>query len=213
VRIPFLALPALLVGCGLAHAGGDTVPAYSTVDTALVLCPAADLPFHVWARITPDILAFRVWEISVDVTDAPGLRLAADQPTNGCSIGAFSGRTYAIQQCAPYGYAEFRLSGGGSASGVALPVIESHGGLVLATRVTYVSPDQNGDLVVDGEDLAIATAKLGTNDPTGDFDFDGSVTAADVALVQAHLGHLAAGSGPVAARAGTWGRLKALFLR
>lgn len=216
MRIPLpalLVLLACLTSYGPARAGGDTVPEYSTVEPALVLCPAADLPFQVWARITPDILAFRVWEILVDVTDAPGLRLAATQPAAGCAITTYAGRTYAIQQCAPFGYACFRLSGGGAATGVSLPVLESHGGLVLATRVTFLSPDQNGDLVVDGEDLAIARAKLGSADPTADFDFDGAVTADDLALAQAHLGHLAAANAPVAARAESWGRLKALFGR
>src|SRR5258706_4191240 len=36
-----------------------------------------------------------------------------------------------------------------------------------------VSIDQNGDLVVDGADLAIVQSKVGTSDMTADFDGDG----------------------------------------
>lgn len=211
MRIPFLALLALLATSGVARAGADCVAAYSTVDSALVLCPAGDLPFHVEARIAPGILAFRVFDIYLDVTDAPGLRLLATQPDPYCAIVTWSGRTIAEQGCIPFGSATYRLSGGGCGTGVSLPVGNSHDGVILATRVTFLSPDQNGDLVVDGEDLAILDSKLGTSDPTADFDFDGVVTAADRAIAQAHLGHFAAGSGPVAAHEGSWGRIKSLF--
>jgi hypothetical protein len=197
--------------CGTAHAGADCVAAYSTVDSALVLCPAGDLPFVVQARIAPGVLAFRVWDILVDVTDATGLRLLPTQPHPGCSIATYSGRVYAIQDCSPFGMATYQLSGGGSGTGVSIPVDNSHDAVVLATRTTFLSPDQNGDLVVDGEDMAIVQAKLGTSDPTADFDFDGAVTPSDLAIAQQHLGHLGVADGPVPAVAGTWGRLKALF--
>jgi hypothetical protein len=195
---------------GAAHAGANCVAEYSTVDSALVLCPAGDLAFHVAARIAPNVLAFRVWQIHLDVSAAPGLRLLAAQPDPGCLIWTSGATTLAIQNCDPFGYATFLLSGGGCGTGVAIPVGNSHDGVILATRVTYLSPDQNGDLVVDGEDMGIVAGKLGTHDPTADFDFDGTVTAADLAIAQAHLGHLAAGSGPVAAHASTWGRIKSL---
>jgi hypothetical protein len=115
-----------------------------------------------------------------------------------------------MQGCALLGTAIYRLSGGGCGAGVSLPVGNSHDAVILATRTTFLSPDQDGNLIVDGADMALIEAKLGTHDPTADFDFDGTVTEADRNIAQAHYGHLASGSGPVAVRRGTWGRLKSL---
>lgn len=211
MRTLALALLFSLVACGVAHAGADCVAAYSTVDSALVLCPAADLDFHVAARIAPGVLAFRVYDIYLWLDGAPGLRLTTLQPEQGCSIVSTSYGLMAMQDCSQPGYSTFRLSGGGCATGVSLPVGNSHDGVILATRVTFLSPDQNGDLVVDGQDMAILDAKLGTHDPTGDFDFDGTVTEADLAIAHAHYGHFAAGTGPVPAVAASWGRIKSLY--
>src|SRR5262245_22993663 len=211
MRTLALALILSLAACGTARAGANCVAAYSTVDSALVLCPAGDLEFHVAARIAPNTLAFRVFYIYLYLGGAPGLQLAAHQPDPGCAIVSFSGQPVAEQACSPFGYATYRLSGGGCATGVSIPVGDSHDGVILATRVTFLSPDQNGDLIVDGGDMAILNAKLGTHDPTGDFDFDGTVTTADLAIARAHVGHVAAGTGPVPTVATTWGRIKSLY--
>jgi hypothetical protein len=58
-------------------------------------------------------------------------------------------------------------------------------------------------------DLALLEAKLGQADPTGDFDGDGVVTAADVAALEAHVGHACQVATRVAPS--TWGRLKLLY--
>jgi hypothetical protein len=80
---------------------------------------------------------------------------------------------------------------------------------VLLGRRSVVSPDQNGDEIVDAADLALLQAKLGLADPTGDFDGDGIVTAADVTLLQAHMGHACSAATP--ARPTSWGRLKLIY--
>lgn len=196
---------------GPARAGGECVAEYCSADPALLLCPAGDLTFHADARIAPGALAFRVFEILLDVTDATGLRLAATQPNPGCVLATYGGRDIAVQSCNPMGHAEYRLSGGGCGTGAAMPIGNSHDAVILGTPVTFLSPDQDGNLVVDGADLAIIEAKLGSHDPTADFDFDGTVTEADRTIAQAHYGHLASGSGPVPVRRGTWGRLKSLY--
>jgi len=194
----------------LARAGADCVAAYSSVDPALVLCPAGDMDFTAIARIAPGVLAFRVFYIHLDITDAQGLRLSSEQPNPDCSLTSWSGREIVLQGCFQPGTAVFRLSGGGCGTGVSIPVGNSHDAVILGTPVTFLSPDQDGNLVVDGADMALIEAKLGSHDPTADFDFDGTVTEADLGLAQAHYGHLASGSGPVAARRGTWGRIKSL---
>ena len=208
-RLAFTLLMCLATA-SLARAGAECVAAYSTVDTALALCPAGDMDFNVVARIGPGTAAFRVFYIFLDITDTPGLRLTAQQPGPGCTLTSWSGRDIAMQDCSPMGYATFRLSGGGCATGVSIPVGNSHDGVILATRTTFLSPDQDGNLVVDGADMAAIESKLGTHDPTADFDFDGTVTEADRTIAQAHYGHLASGNGPVPVRVGTWGRLKSL---
>jgi hypothetical protein len=191
-----------------SHAGGSTVPAYSTVDSALAVCPAGDIVFRVAARIDPNVLAFRVWWIWVDITDCATLRLDSLSATSGLSIVEELGRRYLQQMCSPFGLAEFRVPGGGVASGQTLNVIESHEGLILATRTSLVSPDQNGDLRVDSTDLILATAKVGTADPTADFDFDGDVDEADLATLSSHLGHADHSSAPTPVARTTWGGVK-----
>ena len=149
-------------------------------------------------------------QIELDSSQCPGLRLIAVQADASCHVRQYSGTWYAIEDCS-LGDATFRLQGGGAATGVSIPVHNSHETVVLATRTTFLSPDQNGDLVVDARDLQIARAKLGTSDPTADFDFDGAGRQADLDVVQAHMGHRATNVQPVATRAGSWGRIKSLF--
>ena len=91
-------------------------------------------------------------------------------------------------------------------------MVESHSGVVLATRSTLISPDQNGDLIVDEADVALAAGKLSTSDPTADFDFDGTVTNADLAILEEHLGHQdPLHAAPTPTQPLTWGRVKSLY--
>lgn len=211
MRLIGVLLAAALVGAipSVSHAGADTVPEYSTVDSALAVCPAGDIVFRVAARIQPNVLAFRVWWIDVEITDCAALRLGDIVHTPGLSIVQYSGRRFLEQVCSPNGLAEFRIPGGGVATGQAFRVTDSHSGVILATRTTLISPDQNGDLRVDLTDVAIATAKLGSADPTADFDFDGDVDGADMAILNAHLGHVDYSQQPTPVARQTWGGVKA----
>ncbi len=160
--------------------------------------------FRVAARIGPGILAFRVQWIWVEITDCAELRLGDLSSATGLSIVEWSGRRFLQQLCQPQGLAEFRVPAGGVVTGRTLAVIESHEGLVLATRTTVVSPDQNGDLRVDLADFALANAKLGTGDPTADFDYDGEVDEADLATLRSHLGHVDYSGQPTPGARTTW---------
>jgi hypothetical protein len=62
-------------------------------------------------------------------------------------------------------------------------------GVLLAYVKRVASFDQTGDLKVDAGDLALVQSKIGTPDPTADFDGDGEVTAADLAIAEGHVGH------------------------
>jgi hypothetical protein len=86
---------------------------------------------------------------------------------------------------------EFPLKAGGVCTGSIVVSIFIPDNFV---RTAVASPDQNGDLFVDGDDLAIAQAKVGTSDRTADFNCDGVVTSADLVIQEGHLGHGSGGT-------------------
>jgi len=75
--------------------------------------------------------------------------------------------------------------------------------------VSAVTPDVNGDLVVDAQDVARVTAAEGGALPQDDIDCNGVIDSADVAIVNAHLGHLCADNLPTIPR--SWGTVKAIY--
>ncbi len=52
------------------------------------------------------------------------------------------------------------------------------------------SPDVNGDCKVQADDLAYVMARVGTSDFCADLDGSGTVTTADVAIVEEALGSI-----------------------
>ena len=80
---------------------------------------------------------------------------------------------------------------------------------VLLRYVTLATFDQDGDLQVSVADQALAQTKVGTFDGSADFDCDLAVTAADVALVGPHIGHVCEQTTTV--RHPGWGRLKVRY--
>jgi hypothetical protein len=109
------------------------------------------------------------------------------------------------------GIAAFAVRGGGASEGGVVSIGMCAGdpadtvSILLGDR-PVIAFDQNGDMVVDQQDVDLARAKLGSADSSADFDGDGLVTSADIALLSAHLGHEA--STPTPAERGSWGRLK-----
>lgn len=201
LRLSLLAALPLLPGH--AAIAGPPLPGDSSVDPCLSVCPAGDLVFRVIGRrgSAPE----GGWPIGVDLTACPGVRLV---PADGTEPYYYYTPTYVVvNNDYVTGIADFRIRAGGVCSGSSVPVTSP---LTLATLTAVASPDQNGDLTVDSSDLAIATAKLGTTDPTADFTCDGAVTAADVTFLQQHLGHHWSG-GATATRAPSWGRLKIFY--
>jgi hypothetical protein len=104
----------------------------------------------------------------------------------------------------PDGLAEFPLEAGGVCRDA--DVVVSIFVPDDVHRTSVASPDQNGDRVVGTADRGILEPKVGTSDPTGDLDRDGAVTAADLAILDAHLGHRWLGA--TRASRHPWGRVK-----
>jgi len=145
------------------------------------------------------------WDVTLQLCTCPGyhLSMSGTHPYQVDTTGCMVSLTPDLD-----GQALFPLAGGGLCAGSTVNV---YGGGQLLRHVTRVASfDQNGDLSVDATDLALIRGKVGTSDPTADFDGDGMVTNADVVIAQQHLGHAAPDALVPTARS-TWGSLKLLY--
>ena len=160
----------------LAKAGVPD-PAQSSVDPCLVVCPAADAPFVVIVR---DAAGNPVANstVVIDFSYCGSVRFCAYRPQDPYVVFGRHVRANTNAQ----GRVEFPIRAGGVCG---YPSTISADGVLLASRPT-ASFDQGGNGIVDSVDVAIAGRKLWTNDPTADFDCDGTVTQADLLAIQAH---------------------------
>ena len=81
-------------------------------------------------------------------------------------------------------------------------------GIILGTA-KYSSLDQNGDLSVTGADIALVQNAQISGDLSADFDCSGTVTAADLTILNAHLGVTC--NGVVSSAKHSWGHLKGAY--
>lgn len=204
VRLGVLAAALGLLLAGAAGAGPPFLW-QSWVDPTLVACPAGDSTFLVvpW-RFHPMVGC----QVALDFTGCNSAQFPPPDGTEGYTwFGAGPQGRVAYVFSDAQGRAEFRLRAGGTCPSESIAIYadgESFGVRALA------SFDQDGNLGVGPEDLAIAMAKLGTSDATADFDGDGAVTQADLDILRGHLGHHAPGMAtPVESR--SWGTLKLLY--
>jgi hypothetical protein len=205
-RVLFLSWAILLPSLSAA---GVPDPTRSTVP-CLVACPAGDSPFVVTVRdVAGNPLANS--EVSVEFClDRPNTAVQS-QPdfvfccTGGACVGPGSS-TSALT--GPDGKAAVFVSGGGVLSSAHTLVQVKADGILLAYR-GVTSVDLNADLVVDASDATIANGLVGLTDPSADFDCSGSVDAADLGVLAAHLGHVC--HCPVPTRPTTWGRVKVVY--
>jgi hypothetical protein len=200
-------LVSLLILASIAHPGsavsGPPYPGESIVGPCIAVCPAGDLVFRVTGMRNGGPV--EGWPIELDLCGCPSLRIAGAEGAVPYWFSG-SGQCHIITLTStPNGVAEFALRAGGVCSEAQITISAT---LVLGTRTAVASPDQDGDLVVDAADLAIAEAKLGTNDLTMDLDCDGTVTNADIAILQAHQGHHLP---PTGVQASPWGLVKARY--
>jgi hypothetical protein len=177
---------AFLLGAFVAAPVGAGVPdaAHSFVAPRVVICPAGDSMLVVIVRHASG----NPWAegpVWADLCDCPGVRLSTIQPcgipdTSACHVTLMPDLN---------GVVEIPIAGGGLCPGGTARVYAD--GVLLAIRPEPACFDQNGDLKVDGADVAIVNSKIGTHDPGADFDGDGTVTPADLAILLSHLGHAA----------------------
>lgn len=203
VAVLLLAL-AMIVGRD-AEAGNKASAAHSIIPARLIVCPAGDSEFSVEMRDINNLptpgneFQLRFWGCP-DVHFPPVLGNEGYQLKPNSEAPDFV-ETYLDG----WGRATLRIRAGGTCPALWLLV----GSMQLVTRAV-ASHDQDGNLGVGSNDLALAEAKLGGADPTADFNGDGSVTAADLDILRGHLGHHAPGMAtPVTSR--SWGAIKLLY--
>ena len=209
-RLPTLLFAGTLatVACTTASAGVPSA-ANSTLPACMAFCPMGDMPFTVTVR---------------DLGNNPVVGSTVVVDFSGCPNGAFMctprppdpyvvdlvART--IRMVTPAsGTVTFpaRIGGVGPA-GCAKVFADG----VLLRTYALASPDQNGNGVavnIVDVDPALFEAKVGTVDPTADFDCSGgAVDAADQLIFNQHLSHSCDGFVD-AVEHRTWGSLKSHY--
>lgn len=186
---------ALLALASVAQGSTSGVPSASnsTVPLCMQMCPYGDLTYTVVVR---DLANNPIIGSSVviDFTNCPAVHLCP--PITGRTVREFTNAQ---------GIATFAIKGGG---GCANAVFVYADGVPLTSSASVASPDQSGDLFVNGLDQVVLTGKAAT-DPTADLNCDGTHDAGDDSVIVAHMGHFCDGVVPVAPR--SWGRLKVQY--
>lgn len=201
-------LPALALAMtvtALPAIAGLPEPYYSTVAPVLMVCPEGDAVFRVTLRDFANN-ALPGYTVTLAFAPCTSFALCPDQPGMAPPYQIDRVRETLTRTTNAQSVAEFPIRAGGTCPD-SLVTVYAEG--VFFGRRSIVSPDQNGDRIVDAMDLAILQGKRGHADPTGDFDGDGIVTDADVTLMQAHMGHMCPLATPT--KTTTWGRLKMLY--
>jgi len=106
----------------------------------------------------------------------------------------------------PQGQAPFYLRAGGGCSNSGIRIFADG---VLLGSMHAASADQNGDLSVDGADVAAVHLKIGTADLSGDLDCSGVVNSTDESIVASYVGVNCLN--PTDARPRSWGSIKVIY--
>jgi len=176
--------------------------ANSTVDPCLRVCPGGDMNFHVVVR---DALFNPVpaSTVMIDFSNCAGVAFCPTLPGDPYT---FVPPASILMTTNAAGVADFPIRAGGVCVGTINILAD---GVLLASRGAVSSPDQNGDLTVNAVDNGILAGKLGSSNPTGDFNCSGVVEAGDTGIELAHTGHSCQAVVPVQPR--TWGTLKVIY--
>src|SRR5215471_3531439 len=179
LALPVVAAP---VCAGGARAGVPS-PLRSIIDSCIVACPLGDVNFSVEVH-QYNGQPYVNGDVVLDFSPCPSFHiLVPDLPTQ---YQFFPYPSVVLKYTDSSGRAEFPLFAGGVCASMAKVYCS---GQLLKLRPA-ASFDQNGDLGVTDADLALIAGKIGTTDPTADFNCDGSVTQADYDIAAAHLGHI-----------------------
>jgi len=214
MRLVARVLPALTVCLlGFSHGSaqaGPPSPVTSVVAPCLVACPLGDVVFSVAVRdIANNPLAGA--EVVLDFSGCPEAFI--------CTLPGMTPDPYTVNLPArrirmftdALGTTNFPLRVGGLCALTTVGVFAN--GVLLATR-GLASPDQTGNgmvVAIIDTDFDVFASKLGTNDPTADFDCDGDVDEDDQNnhMFQ-HGSHSCVGFVDPAKRS-SWGKVKSYY--
>ena len=185
---------------------GVPSPTNSTLPACMVFCPMGDIPFTVTVRDLANNPLAGV-TVVLDFSGCPnGAYICATRPNDPYTANLVA-RTISMVTPAN-GTVLFPARIGGVGPAGCAKVFAS--GVMLGS-FALASPDQNGNGVATGiidVDPALFAAKLGTVDPTADFDCSGgAVDASDQLIFNQHLSHSCDGFVDAAERH-SWGSLK-----
>jgi hypothetical protein len=199
--VAILAFAALLTPAAFSPARAALPSAaLSTVPPCFVGCPFGDIAFTVVVR---DVANNPVASSTVvlDFSSCPEVSFCPAQEPGTTIVGKTATRISDV-----VGSVTFHLHAGGLCPSATVKVTAD--AVPLAFR-PVVSADQDGNLTVDATDQSIATAKVGGADHSADFDCDGDVDSADLAILATHVGHVCDVATPTLPR--SWGFLKILY--
>lgn len=178
----------------LAHADAPD-PRYCVAQPVMVSAPGGGFDYTVTLRDGTNQPVPGGTAI-LDFNRAPGILVCDDQdPDHDRRI---------VGTANSIGVVTFSVRAGGTGAGT-LDVIAST--YVIAT-VSVRTMDFDGDMDVDQSDRAALVALLGTTGPAGDFDSNGTVDAADQAMLEQRYG---GNCTLLPARPATWGQVKGLY--
>jgi hypothetical protein len=197
---------ALTAACVAPAAAALPSPANSSLPLCMALCPLGDMPFAVTVRdLANNPIAGST--VVLDFSGCPnGAFICPQRPGDPYTVNLVT-RTLSMVTPAS-GTVTFpaRIGGVGPA-GCAKVFADG----VLLRTYALASPDQNGNGVavnIIDVDPALFAAKLGSLDPTADFDCSGGpVDGADQSIFDHHLAHSCDGIVD-AAQHHSWGSVK-----
>jgi len=184
-------------------------PVNSSVPACMALCPLGDMPFTVTVRdFANNPIAGS--SVVIDFSGCPnGAYICPTRPGDPYSVNLVA-RTLSMVTPANGAVTFPARIGGVGPAGCAKVFADG----VLLRSYALASPDQNGNGLAAGiidVDPALFAAKLGTVDPTADFDCSGgAVDLADQLIFNQNLSHSCDGI-VLAVQRHTWGSLKSHY--
>jgi hypothetical protein len=184
-------------------------PVNSSVPACMALCPLGDMPFAVTVRdLANNPIAGST--VVIDFSGCPnGAYICPTRPGDPYTVNLVT-RTLSMVTGAGGAVTFPARIGGVGPAGCAKVFADG----VLLRSYALASPDQNGNGLAAGiidVDPALFAAKLGTVDPTADFDCSGgAVDPADQLIFNRHLSHSCDGIVDAVQRH-TWGSLKSHY--